>query len=98
MGKKGEGREGKEKGGRWWWWWWCGGFHGMISRSFLCLLACLITNQIHHLPLFTKRSTLSSRHRNGNFILLLIVLYPTQKLNHTTTTLLIFILPLIRQR
>lgn len=88
-------RDGKEKGGRRWW---CGGFHGMISRSFLCLLACLITNQIHHLPLFTKRSALSSCHRNRNFILLLIVLYTTQKLNHTTTTLLIFILPLIRQR
>lgn len=90
-----EGREGKEKGGRWWWW--CGGLHGMIF-SFVLVPACLITNQIHHLPLFTKRSALSSRHRNRNFILLLIVLYTTQKLNHTTTTFLIFILPLIRQR
>lgn len=66
--------------------------------SFVLVPACFITNQIHHLPLFTKRSALSSRHRNRNFILLLIVLYPTQKLNHTTTTLLIFILPLIRLR
>lgn len=92
MEGKGREREGGGGGG-------VGGFHGMISRSFLCLLACLITNQIHHLPLFTKRSALSSCHRNRNVILLFIVLYPTQKLNHTTsTTLLISILPLIRQR
>lgn len=85
---------GKGKGGRWWW---CGGF-SWHDFSFVLVPACLITNQIHHLPLFTKRSALSSCHRNRNVILLFIVLYTTQKLNHTTTILLIFVLPLIRQR
>lgn len=91
MGEKGEGREGRAVVVVWGVSW--------HDFSFVLVPACLITNQIHHLPLFTKRSALSSCHRNRNVILLLIVLYTTQKLNHTTTTtFLISILPLIRQR
>lgn len=40
MGKKGDGREREGGGGG------VGGFHGMISRSFLCLLALSPTKYI----------------------------------------------------